>query len=1310
MIDQTIPMIIRASILVLIALGATLPSSAGGAGSLTAVRHDTSIDISGEHFRMGVDAAKGGEITRLELWDGSDWNRVLGADGQTCPMIRFAVAGTEYRVANDSQGRIERFQAGPESVSFDVLPTPCDANRRASLWRVRLSYEVYPEGAVFITMDWELPAGLQDRSRASVSFIVDRAIVAAAKYRQAAVGALGDPAAFESARVAFGTDPRLSYTNEIQAVLEEKKPLAGKTRFHPDAGQFTWELADGKETLQGPVRYRNRFSLGLGSGAAGFRRTNLVGQRVYHWINLLGKPGRSEWYPTVEQIDKMAANGATILILHQNWMLNGGWNNDPHADYRTVRDEDALRRTIARAHAKNMRVGLYRRGSEQYSVDVKFFERYCQRDWDGFYVDWDSAHCIANHEHDYRPSRALDDRHSSSDGSCLPARDYFLFQRRLREIVGLRGFLIGHQGIGAAGVLPNLPFDAYLPGEAGPDRAIFADRDQAVWGGMMGGGVCHPWTIESPAFASPEGIAKMAAWGFFPHVGLGMRRAADGLVFPLDPDQPAVAFALPYWRILSTIDMHGARVFNLPNQKPIAATCADEGFAASIYKSRRGDFLIVVANLGTRAAKTSVELLPKVLGMSGAYTVERVDARSGAIGVPAGTAPPPLTVSLGQSPRIETSTLPSWGIEGFRMVPTSGGDAGTTPAINVGRLEELLKQEVVGEALPLAELRRFCDARIPRMRTYQTAAEWEADAERLRKDVLEKVVFRGEAARWRKSPLKVEWLDTIPGGPGYRIRKLRYQALPGLWIPAVLYEPQGLAGRVPVVLNVVGHETEPGKAVEYQQIRCINLAKRGILALSVEWLGTGQLSGPGFNHYTSNQVDLCGTSGVAPFYLALERALDVLVSLPHSDPRRVAVTGLSGGGWQTCMLGALDRRVTLSTAVAGYSSFLTRIRHSSDLGDSEQTPTDLATVVDYTHLTAMRAPQATMLVYNSKDACFTSGHALEPLMAAARPIFKLYGRQDALRSHVNDDPGTHNYEIDNRQAFYRLVGDFFYSGVKSFDAREIPCTGEIKTKAELAVALPKENANFNSLARALLGALPRSTTPAVDDHHVPTSPDVQRSRLREIVRATDCDVRAIKLRGETDGDLQASQWKLILGNTWTIPAVELVQGRPTRTAVLVADAGRGNAAEPAARLLRAGYRVVAVDPTFYGEAARARELQGHLFSLVTAAVGQRPLGIEASQVAAVARWASSRNAAPVTLVSSGPRSSLALLVAAAIDEKGIDAVELHGSLKSLKQVVEQNWDILSRGPEFFCFGLLESFDIPQIAALVAPHPVDFAGP
>src|SRR5665213_3503263 len=106
----------------------------------------------------------------------------------------------------------------------------------------------------------------------------------------------------------------------------------------------------------------------------------------------------------------------------------------------------------------------------------------------------------------------------------------------------------------------------------------------------------------------------------------------------------------------------------------------------------------------------------------------------------------------------------------------------------------------------------------------------------------------------------------------------------------------------------------------------------------------GQLHTDDFAHSRMNQLDLCGVSGLAPFYLEMSRGLDLLLALPYADEKRVAVSGLSGGGWQTITISSLDRRVTLCNPVAGYSSFRTRSRFPTDLGDSEQTPNDLATV------------------------------------------------------------------------------------------------------------------------------------------------------------------------------------------------------------------------------------------------------------------------------------------------------------------------------------------------------------------------------
>jgi hypothetical protein len=624
---------------------------------------------------------------------------------------------------------------------------------------------------------------------------------------------------------------------------------------------------------------------------------------------------------------------------------------------------------------------------------------------------------------------------------------------------------------------------------------------------------------------------------------------------------------------------------------------------------------------------------------------------------------------------------------------------------------ELLKRDILAPGQTLKELQAYVDAKIPRLKLAASAEEWTNEAARIRRAVLEKVVFRGEAVKWRDAKTQVEWLDTIEGGPGYRIKKLRYEVLPNFWIPALLYEPENLTGKVPVSLAVNGHEAK-GKAVDYKQIRCINMAKRGMIVLNVEWLGMGQLRGPGYAHGCMNQLDLCGSSGVAPFYLSMSRGLDILLAHPNADPKRVVVSGLSGGGWQTIFISSLDTRVTLTNPVAGYSSFRTRIERFKDLGDSEQTPCDLATVADYAHLTAMMAPRPTLLTYNSKDnCCFESGYALPPLYDGALPYFKLYGKEKALRTHVNDDPGDHNFGKDNRQALYRMLGDFFFEDDKNYSAEEIACEKEIKTAEQLNVPLPADNLDFNKLARLLAARLPREPERPREDTRLRDWQEARRKSLRELLGP--------HMRGElrrpppttidAKGDWRAGHQSEEFTDGWTIPGTLLTRkdARGREPVVqLIHDGGRKAAAGKAEALLLSGpdVRVRVLDLFYFGESRP--QPKDWLWALMLNTVGVRPLGLQVEQQARMADLESKNftDGKGIAIVADGPRSCTIVLLAAALEPKAVARVELVDPLGSLKQVIEENRTV-DKSPELFCFGLLERFDIKDIAALVAPRPI-----
>jgi hypothetical protein len=327
-------------------------------------------------------------------------------------------------------------------------------------------------------------------------------------------------------------------------------------------------------------------------------------------------------------------------------MAQGGSNGAPHADYSRARDETEMDRAIAHAHRKGMRVGLYMRGIERYGLDAQFFEKHCQRDRDGIYLDWHGAHAIAYHESTHAPEASLGDVHFSSDGSVLPAKAYFDFASRLRSIVGPEGFLIGHQGTFAAGVLPNLGFDAYLAGESPPDHAMLDNIDNAVWRGMLGGGACTPWPVDAPqTFTTPSGIAKMAAWGLFVDVPLGING------FATDPNDSANAYPLRYWRILAAGGANQATLFGSPSSAAKSIASSSPSVRGSIYESG-SNRLVIASNVSPDPASATLS------GAKVAGAVARIDAMTG------------TTAPSGQATgALDTGMLAPWEIAGWLVQP-----------------------------------------------------------------------------------------------------------------------------------------------------------------------------------------------------------------------------------------------------------------------------------------------------------------------------------------------------------------------------------------------------------------------------------------------------------------------------------------------------------------------------------------------------------------------------------------------------------------------------------------------------------------
>jgi len=607
----------------------------------------------------------------------------------------------------------------------------------------------------------------------------------------------------------------------------------------------------------------------------------------------------------------------------------------------------------------------------------------------------------------------------------------------------------------------------------------------------------------------------------------------------------------------------------------------------------------------------------------------------------------------------------------------------------------ILQQELQPPSVTEYELRQYLSKHIPPLRVPRTAAEWQAESERIRKRILADIIYHGWPKEWVESGPRAEDLGEIPVAPGsgYHMRKIRYEIVPGMHSTAILYEPEKIVGRIPAVLNVNGHVMAPGKAIAFKQRRCINYARRGMLALSVEWFACGELAAPENNHDYAAYLDLAGASGVGLFYLAMRKALDYLYTLPNVDRSRIGMTGLSGGGWQTIMLSALDARVAVAVPVAGYGSLESNVVLPQDTSEVEEDATDLRAEQDYTHLTAMRAPRPTLLLYNAEDDCCFRAPFVKPyIYEAVKPFFDLMGAPEAFAWHENTNPGTHNYQRENREKSYTFFSENFHLPVVK---DEISMDGDVKTVEELTVGIPVNDLTILGLARQMAATIRRTPAPVA----------AQRARLESTIRYKALSVQQPWLLANTNNKgVETHSYRLGMSDGLSAMAVWLkaLDDPPNAPiTVLLHDGGFKELKEPASEHVNRGEQVLAIDVLFTGSACPRKPSPAD-YALLLTSVGERPMGIEAGQLIAAAQWLQDRSKSrSIRLETYGIRSQLAALLATALKPGLFSELLVHDGMSSLQRLFDAPVKYRTSA-DLFCRDLYKEFDIDAIGALAAP--------
>lgn len=304
--------------------------------------------------------------------------------------------------------------------------------------------------------------------------------------------------------------------------------------------------------------------------------------------------------------------------------------------------------------------------------------------------------------------------------------------------------------------------------------------------------------------------------------------------------------------------------------------------------------------------------------------------------------------------------------------------------------------------------------------------EWRARAEYLRRQVL---VAAGLWPMPPRPPIEAVIHGAIDRGE-YLVQKVFFESFPGFYVTGNLYLPTAPSdGPRPAVLSPHGHwtdgrffrrsdddvrrELEQGwesreENARYPlQARLATLARLGCIVFHYDMVGYADsrqlVHGEGFGDL---EAELWSQSPFGLQTFDSIRALDFLSGLPGIDPARIGVTGASGGGTQTFILGAIDPRpaaafpaVMVSTGMQGGCRCENASHLRIDTGNVE--------------LAALFAPRPLMMT-GANDWTL---HIEEDGLPELKTLWSLYGVPWCVQAACYPQY-EHNYNETSRERMY----------------------------------------------------------------------------------------------------------------------------------------------------------------------------------------------------------------------------------------------------------------------------------------------------
>ncbi len=236
----------------------------------------------------------------------------------------------------------------------------------------------------------------------------------------------------------------------------------------------------------------------------------------------------------------------------------------------------------------------------------------------------------------------------------------------------------------------------------------------------------------------------------------------------------------------------------------------------------------------------------------------------------------------------------------------------------------------------------------------------------------------------------------------YERRDIMLEVSESRRIPAILTRPAGDGkGPFPAVVCIHGHggtrETIYEADTPYHGFAEI-LARSGMITIAVD---VGQ-----------HQTQDAAATLLGERLTDLFRCVDYLVSLPETDPARMACAGLSLGGEMAMWLGALDTRIQ-ATVSAGFLTFMNQMERNHCMCWKEAGIRDL---VDFPDIYALIAPRALLCQSGMQEPLSQFNTVLaERAFEQVAGTFEDLNARHQLRLDIHT--GAHEINIPTRKTF-----------------------------------------------------------------------------------------------------------------------------------------------------------------------------------------------------------------------------------------------------------------------------------------------------